>query len=105
MKKTKQALLAALSDAAEDAVEEVLAGASGYGTVTEMREELARMLIEHRDVRQAMKEAHDRALELGKRRENPAAGKRGKSKPRAADTRKKSGRVQASRLQPRGHER
>jgi hypothetical protein len=94
MKKAKHHFLLALAESAEESMEKAISKASGYATPEIMRADLAKNIFEHPELRRQIQIIHEKArAEIRK------------EKPRTADVRKKSGRGQASRLQPRGNER
>ena len=96
MRQAKKHLLRTLAAAAEESIEEAVAEASGYVSADTMRAALTKALFAHAGVKKAVKDLHKKA-----RAEAPKM----KLKPRGREIRKTSGRVQASRLQPRGRER
>lgn len=98
MKKSKKHLLRTLAGAAEESIEEAVAEVSGYASAEVMKAALAKSIFGHPEVHKALVAMHKKA------REAQAPGP-AKIKPRAREISKLSGRVQASRLQPRGRER
>jgi|SRR3954471_19376553 hypothetical protein len=97
MKQAKKHLLRTLAAAAEDSVEEAVAEASGYASAEVMRAALAEALFAHPEVKKAVAGLHKAA--------RAGAAPQPKLKPRGKEISKMSGRIQASRLQPRGRER
>jgi hypothetical protein len=97
MKQAKRHLLRTLASVAEEKVEEAVAEASGYANAETMRAALAKALFSHPQVKKAIVGLHKKT-----HAEGPPLRK---FKPRGREISKMSGRIQASRLQPRGRER
>jgi hypothetical protein len=97
MKKAKHHFLRALAETAEAKLEASLAGASGYKSADAMLRDLSKDIFSDSRLKSSAEALHKKALAL----DLPKP----KLKLRTDDVRKKSGRGQASRLQPRGHER